>query len=149
MVYVKTASFNAANNSLIAREVEDINKKFIATDDNYVLAAPGRWGSSDPWLGVPIKWPHISQARIICEITLDQYRIDPSQGSHFFQNLTSFGVGYFTINSFIENGGFFNETFLNEQPAVYETEFIRHVRFENPFTIKINGKKRIGVVKKP
>ena len=149
VVYVKTASFNAANNSLIAREVEDINKKFIATDDNYVLAAPGRWGSSDPWLGVPIKWPHISQARIICEITLDQYRIDPSQGSHFFQNLTSFGVGYFTINSFIENGGFFNETFLNEQPAVYETEFIRHVRFENPFTVKINGKKRIGVVKKP
>ena len=149
VVYVKTSTFNAANNSLIAREIEDINKKFISSDDNYVLAAPGRWGSSDPWLGVPIKWPHISQARIICEITLDQYRIDPSQGSHFFQNLTSFGVGYFTINSFIENGGFFNEEFLNEQPAVFETEFIRHVRFENPFDIKINGKKKIGVVGKP
>ena len=149
VVYVKTKGFSAANNSIIAREIEELNKTFVVDDDNYVLVAPGRWGSSDPWLGVPIKWPHISQARVICEIALDQYRIDPSQGSHFFQNLTSLGVGYFTVNSFIENGGFFNEEFLNEQPALFETEFIRHVRFENPFTIKINGRKKIGVVMKP
>lgn len=149
VVYIKTESFSASNNPLIAREVEDINKKFVATDDNYLLIGPGRWGSSDPWLGVPIKWTHISQARVICEITLDQYRIDPSQGSHFFQNLTSFGVGYFTVNSFIENGGYFDKAFLDEQPALFETEFIRHVRFDNPFSIKINGKKKMGVVGKP
>lgn len=148
-VYVKTEAFNPANNQLIAREIEDLNRKFIESDINYVLVAPGRWGSSDSWLGIPIKWPHISQARIIGEITLDQYRIDPSQGSHFFQNLTSLGVAYFTINPFIDNGGFFNEKFLNEQPAIYETEFIRHVTLENSFTVKVNGKKKIGVVMKP
>ena len=148
-VYVKTEAFNPANNQLIAREIEDLNRKFIESDINYVLVAPGRWGSSDSWLGIPIKWPHISQARIIGEITLDQYRIDPSQGSHFFQNLTSLGVAYFTINPFIDNGGFFNEKFLNEQPAIYETEFIRHVTLENSFTVKVNGKRKIGVVMKP
>ena len=119
VVYVKTQGFTAANNPLIAREIESLNKKFMDDDKNYVLVGPGRWGSSDSWLGIPIKWPHISQAKIIGEITLDQYRIDPSQGTHFFQNLTSLGVGYFTINSFIEKGGFFNQEF--KQPCYYIT----------------------------
>ena len=149
VVYVKTEGFTAANNVAIAQEIDALNKQFAEDDSNYVLVGPGRWGSSDSWLGIPIKWPHISQARVICEVTLDQYRINPSQGSHFFQNLTSLGVGYFTVNPFIENGGFFNQAFLDEQPALYETEYIRHVRFDNPFTIKINGKKKMGVVMKP
>ncbi len=149
VVYVKTEGFTAANNVAIAQEIDALNKQFADDNNNYVLIGPGRWGSSDSWLGIPIKWPHISQARIICEVTLDQYRINPSQGSHFFQNLTSLGVGYFTVNPFIENGGFFNQAFLDEQPALYETEYIRHVRFDNPFTIKINGKKKMGVVMKP
>ena len=80
---------------------------------------------------------------------MENYRIEPSQGTHFFQNLTSFGVGYFTVNPFLENDGFFDEHFLNEQPAVFETDYIRHVRFEKPVIIKINGKKRMGVVMKP
>ena len=146
VVYVKTECFNPSNNQLVAREIEDLNNKFIESDKNYMLVAPGRWGSSDPWLGIPIKWPHISQARVIGEITLDKYRIDPSQGSHFFQNLTSLGVVYFTINPFVNNGGFFNEDFLNQQPASFETEFIRHVTLKEPFNVKVNGKKKIGVV---
>ena len=149
VVYVKTEGFTAANNVAIAQEIDALNKQFADDNNNYVLIGPGRWGSSDSWLGIPIKWPHISQARIICEVTLDQYRINPSQGSHFFQNLTSLGVGYFTVNPFIENGGFFNQAFLDEHPALYETEYIRHVRFDNPFTIKVNGKKKMGVVMKP
>ena len=149
VVYVKTEGFTAANNVAIAQEIDALNKQFADDNNNYVLIGPGRWGSSDSWLGIPIKWPHISQARIICEVTLDQYRINPSQGSHFFQNLTSLGVGYFTVNPFIENGGFFNQAFLDEQPALYETKYIRHVRFDNPFAIKINGKKKMGVVMKP
>lgn len=149
VVYVKTEGFTAANNVAIAQEIDALNKQFADDNNNYVLIGPGRWGSSDSWLGIPIKWPHISQARIICEVSLDQYRINPSQGSHFFQNLTSLGVGYFTVNPFIENGGFFNQAFLDEHPALYETEYIRHVRFDNPFTIKINGKKKMGVVMKP
>ncbi|MDR2817053.1 MAG: phosphoenolpyruvate synthase [Proteiniphilum sp.] len=149
VVYLKTASFDASKNGLIAREIETLNSRFVAAGANYVLVGPGRWGSSDPWLGVPVKWPHISQARVIVESGMENYRIEPSQGTHFFQNLTSFGVGYFTVNPFTENDGFFDEEFLNTQPAVHETEFIRQVHFNRPVVIKINGKKRIGVVMKP
>lgn len=149
VVYVKTAAFNASRNPLIAREIESLNSRFAAEGTNYVLVGPGRWGSSDPWLGIPVKWPHISQARVIVESGMENYRIEPSQGTHFFQNLTSFGVGYFTVNPFAENDGFFDEEFLNSQSSVYETEFIRQVHFDQPVVIKINGKKRAGVVMKP
>jgi len=149
VVYVKTESYNAANNSLVAREIEKLNKTFSESDRNYILVGPGLWGSSDPWLGIPVKWPHISQARVIVESGLENYRVEPSQGTHFFQNLTSFGVGYFTINPFLKDGGFFDEAFLNAQPAAYETDFIRHVHFDSPLTIIINGKKKTGVVLKP
>ncbi len=149
IVYIKTDIFNASNNPVIAREIEQINAAFAKDDRNYILVGPGRWGSSDPWLGIPVKWTHISQARLIVESGLENYRIEPSQGTHFFQNLTSFGVGYFTVNPFLENDGFFDEEFLNSKPAVFESNFIRHVHFVNPILIKINGKKRMGVVKKP
>lgn len=149
VIYIKTDSFNASKNTLIASELEKINTSFVTEDRNYVLIGPGRWGSSDPWLGIPVKWPHISQARVIVESGLENYRIEPSQGTHFFQNLTSFGIGYFTVNPFLENDGFFDEPFLNSMPAIHETEFIRHVQLEKPLTIKINGRKKIGVVMKP
>ena len=149
IIYVKTKSFDASKNPQMACEIEALNAQFAQDDAHYVLVAPGRWGSSDSWLGIPVKWAHISQACVIVESGLENYRIEPSQGTHFFQNLTSFGVGYFTINPYLENDGFFDETFLNAQPAVAETEFIRHVRFDNPLEIKINGKKRVGVVMKP
>ena len=100
VVYVKTDDdFTAANNPQIADEIEQINRRFLNEDKNYVLIGPGRWGSSDYWLGIPVKWPHISAARVIVEAGLKNYHVDPSQGTHFFQNLTSFGVGYFTINT--------------------------------------------------
>src|SRR5690554_2962925 len=148
IIYIKSENFNASKNPQIAREIENLNKKFTENGTNYILVGPGRWGSSDPWLGVPVKWPHISQARVIVESGMENYRIEASQGTHFFQNLTSFGVGYFTIYPFIENDGLFDENYLNKQPAVYETEYIRHVKFEKPIVIKINGKKRTGVVLK-
>jgi hypothetical protein len=149
IVYVKTADFDASNNPLIAGEIEQWNKKMIDEGKNYILVGPGRWGSADSWLGIPIKWPHISNARVIVESGLENYRIEPSQGTHFFQNLTSFGVGYFTINPYIENDGIFDEAFLNAQKAVKETKFLRHVRFETPLVIKIDGKKNRGLVMKP
>jgi hypothetical protein len=149
MIYIKTPSFSAANNSLIARQIEELYKTFLEKDQNYVLVGPGRWGSSDPWLGIPVKWPHISQARVIVECGLEHYRVEPSQGTHFFQNLTSFGVGYFTVNPYLQNDGFFDETFLEKFPAAHETEFIRHVHFDKPIVIKISGRKKIGVVMKP
>ncbi len=149
IVYVKTKNFNAVNNSLIAAEIDFINSQFLNKDKNYILVGPGRWGSSDPWLGIPVRWAQISNARILVELALENYKIEPSQGTHFFQNLTSFGVGYFSINPYITNDGLFDENYLEEQVAVYETDFIRHVRFHKPIVIKINGKKKIGIVLKP
>ena len=148
VVYVKTEGYSASNNPTIAYEIEKMNRKFLDEGKNYVLVGPGRWGSSDSWLGIPVKWPHISAARVIVEAGLTNYRVDPSQGTHFFQNLTSFGVGYFTINAYM-NDGIYNQDFLNTQPAVEETQFLRHVHFERPIVIKMDGKKKIGVVMMP
>ena len=148
IVYVKTDHYSASNNQNIAWEIEKINQQFLNEGKNYVLVGPGRWGSSDTWLGIPVKWPHISAARVIVEAGLTNYRVDPSQGTHFFQNLTSFGVGYFTINAFM-NDGVYNQEFLNAQPAVFETEYLRHVRFETPIVVKMDGKKKLGVVLMP
>lgn len=148
VVYVKTEGYTASNNQMIAYEIEKLNRKFLDEGKHYVLVGPGRWGSSDTWLGIPVKWPHISAARVIVEAGLTNYRVDPSQGTHFFQNLTSFGVGYFTINAYM-NDGIYNQDFLNAQPAIEETQFVRHIRFENPITIKMDGKKKIGVVMMP
>ena len=145
VVYVKTDGYNAGNNPLIAEEISRINAKFLDRGEHYVLVGPGRWGSSDSWLGIPVKWPNISAARIIVEAGLTNYRVDPSQGTHFFQNLTSFGVGYFTINDF--NGdGVYNRAVLDDLPAVEETAHVRHVRFPHALSIKVDGKKKLGYV---
>ena len=160
VVYVKTGEdFTAANNPAIARDIEKINQRFLdgefpapsgeaGKNASYVLVGPGRWGSSDYWLGIPVKWPHISAARVIVETTLKNYHVDPSQGTHFFQNLTSFGVGYFTIDS-CAGSGVFQQELLDRMPAVEETEYVRHVRFDRPLKIMMDGKKQIGVVMLP
>jgi hypothetical protein len=146
VVYVKAGDdFTAVNNPMIADQIEQINRRFLAEEKNYVLIGPGRWGSSDYWLGIPVKWPHISAARVIVETGLKNYHVDPSQGTHFFQNLTSFGVGYFTINTYTGDG-LFRQEILDQMPAVEETEYVRHVRFERPLKIMMDGKKQQGVV---
>lgn len=148
VVYVRPENFSSSNNSLIAREIEKINRNFTERNEGYVLIGPGRWGSSDTALGIPVKWSHISSARLIVESSLSNYRIEPSQGTHFFQNLTSFGVGYFTIDT-SSNNGIYDAEFLNSQPALYESEFLRIVKFNSPLAIGINGRKGTGVVVKP
>lgn len=148
LIYVKPENFDASNSKVIAEQVGQLNEKMIAENKNYILIGPGRWGSSDPWLGIPVKWPQISMARLIVESGLENYRIDPSQGTHFFQNLTSFRVGYFTINPFIGDGHFDLE-YLNKLPASYENEYIRMVTFEKKLKIKLDGKNKLGVVLKP
>lgn len=148
VVYVRPENFSSSNNSLIAREIEKINRNFTERNEGYVLIGPGRWGSSDTALGIPVKWPHISSARLIVESSLGNYRIEPSQGTHFFQNLTSFGVGYFTIDP-SSNDGIYDVEYLNSRPAIYESDFIRIVKFDSPLVIGINGRKGEGVVVKP
>ncbi len=146
VIYVKTdTNFTASNNPAIAMDIEKINRRFLDEGKNYVLVGPGRWGSSDSWLGIPVKWPHISAARVIVESGLENYRVDPSQGTHFFQNLTSFGVGYFTINAYL-NDGLFRRDVLDAMPAVDETQYVRHVRFDRPLKIMMDGKKQEGVI---
>ena len=146
VVYVKTSdNFSAADNPTIAREIERLNKQYLDRGANYVLVGPGRWGSSDPWLGIPVKWPHISAARVIVEVALKNYRVDPSQGTHFFQNLTSFGVGYFTIDENRHDGCFHKAT-LDALPAVEETDHVRVVRFDKGLRILMDGKKGEGAV---
>ena len=143
VVYVKRGKGSSSNNNMtIAYQIEKMNRKFLDTGTGYILIGPGRWGSSDPWLGIPVKWPHISGARLICEVASEGYHIDPSQGTHFFQNLTSLGVGYFTID---KDTGFYKEELLNALPAIEETEFLRHVRFPKSLCILMDGMKQTGV----
>ncbi len=148
IVYVKTDGYSASNNQLIAYEIEKINQQFLKEKKHYILVGPGRWGSSDTWLGIPVKWPHISAARVIVEAGLTNYRVDPSQGTHFFQNLTSFGVGYFTVNAY-RNDGIYNQTYLDRLPAIEETKYLRHIHFDKPLIVKMDGKKNLGVVMMP
>ena len=149
VVYVKTDEhFTASNNPTVAMEVERFNRKFLDEGKGYVLVGPGRWGSSDYWLGIPVKWPNISAAKLIVEAGLKNYRIDPSQGTHFFQNLTSFGVGYFTVNTYMGEGIWRKEV-LDAMPAVEETQYVRHVRFPQPLRIMMDGMRQEGVVLMP
>lgn len=148
VVYIKPQTFNALKNQDSANLIGQLNKKFEEQNMNYILVGPGRWGSTDPSLGVPVKWSQISAARLIVESGLKNYRIDPSQGTHFFQNLTSFRVGYFTVNPYL-NDGVFDLNYLDKQPAVFENEVLRHIHFSEPLVIEIDGKKNLGVVRKP
>ena len=145
IIYVKPEVFDTAKTPEMAQEMDAINTRLQKEGVNYVLVGPGRWGSSDPWLGIPVKWSHISEARVIVESGLKDFRVDPSQGTHFFQNLTSFGAGYMTINPFM-NDGIFDVKKLDAMEAVYESEFIRHVRFPEPLYIFIDGKSNKGII---
>jgi len=140
IIYVRPQNFDAAKTNELVSYIDQLNKEFLDNDTNYILVGPGRWGSADPWLGIPVNWSQISAARLIVESGLENYRIDPSQGTHFFQNLTSFRVGYFTVNPFIGDGKY-DIDYLDNQPAIFENEFIRQVRFKNHFTIKLMVKR--------
>ena len=145
IVYVKTDGWSASSNPQIAEEIDTINRRYLESNRSYVLIGPGRWGSSDPWLGIPVRWPSISAAKVIVEAGLQNYRVDPSQGTHFFQNLTSFGVGYFTINDYLGDG-IYRQDILNAMPAAEETEHVRVVHMPHPLTIKVDGKRKEGVI---
>jgi CheY-like chemotaxis protein len=148
IVYIKPDTFNPADSKKITANIDRLNSDFLKQNISYVLIGPGRWGSADPWLGIPVKWHQISAARLIIESGLKNYRIDPSQGTHFFQNLTSFRVGYFTVNPYF-NEGHYDIEWLNKQNVKYEDNYIRHVSFENPIEIIINGRLHKGVIMKP
>lgn len=148
VVMVRPEMFGMAHNAAIAHAIEQMNQQMNALGEGYILVGPGRWGSSDLALGIPVKWTHISAARLIVEQAVDHGRIEPSQGTHFFQNLTSYGVGYFTVGG-KDDGSVMDTEFLAQCPAQEENEYLRIVRFDTPLTIVINGPKGHGIVLKP
>lgn len=153
VVYVKTLpdkdnpdyAYSPSYNPQIAEEIERINRLLLTQDRKCLLIGPGRWGSSDPWLGIPVKWPHISSAQVIVEAGLENFQVDPSQGTHFFQNLTSLGVGYLTIDAFRGNGKY-DESVWTDCDIVQQTDYVRHVRLPKPLTIKIDGMSKEAIV---
>jgi CheY-like chemotaxis protein len=140
--------FDRAKTGEIAREVAWLNAQLVAEGVPYILFGLGRWGSADPWLGIPVTWEQISGARVIVESGLKDIKVTPSQGSHFFQNLTSFRVGYFTVNP-DEGEGFVDWDWLAAQPAVNEMGYVRRLHFDEPLMVAINGKRQRGVILKP
>lgn len=146
VIYLRKENFDPSKTQIMAEEITKLNASLRKESKGYILAGFGRWGSSNPWLGVPVRWGDISEVKVIVECGLDNFRIEPSQGTHFFQNMTSFGVGYITINPYAGEGNLdFNR--LDEMPALYESNLVRHVRFNNPLEICIDGVKNKAIVK--
>ncbi len=148
IVVVDIHRFDRARSRDVAKEVSQFNEKLINERRPYLLVGVGRWGTLDPWLGIPVKWDQISGAKAIVESGFKDLAVTPSQGSHFFQNITSFMVGYFSINPHMKQG-FIDWDWFSNQNAFEEKDFTRHIRLEKPITVKINGHKNIGVILKP
>ncbi len=146
IVYVKSGAFDSLSTERIADELLALNTRMRDEGRSYVLVGPGRWGSSDPFLGVPVKWTHISEAKVIVECGLERFEVEPSQGTHFFQNVTSLGVGYLTINPF-RGEGIFREELLDARTAVYEGTFLRQVRFGRPLWVCVDGRSNRGMIR--
>ena len=148
VIYLRRENFDPSKTQIMADQITRLNAMMREEGRGYLLVGFGRWGSSNPWLGVPIKWSDISEVKAIVECGLDNFRIEPSQGTHFFQNMTSFGVGYMTVNPYAGDGVLDFET-LDAMEAVEQTEYVRHVRFDSALTICIDGVKNRAVVNKP
>ncbi len=147
IVYVRSAAFDLLKTEAVAEELLALNAGLQQEQRAYILIGPGRWGSSDPHLGIPVRWTHISQARVIVESGIRGFEIDPSQGTHFFQNVTSLGVGYLTVNPY-RGDGIFREELLDALPAAWEGHYLRRVSFDEPLYVYIDGRANRGIVKK-
>jgi hypothetical protein len=148
LVVVDFQRFERARSREAAAEVGRLNRLLLADRVPYALVGVGRWGSRDPWLGIPVTWDEVSGAQVIVEAGLRDLKVTPSQGTHFFQNLTSFNVGYFTVNP--ESGdGEIDWAWLESRPALSSLDHVRHIRLEQPILVLMNGKRNEGVILKP
>jgi len=148
IVYVKPASFDSLHTAEIVPVLQKINEDMRLREKNYVLIGPGRWGSSDPALGIPVRWADISQARVVVEAATGNFRVEPSQGTHFFQNLTSLGVGYLTVDPGADSG-FYDSSWLDGLDAVFDDKYVRVIEFAGPLSIAIDGRSGRGIIEKP
>lgn len=145
VIFIDPSDFDKSQTEEMAREIDALNQEMMKEGKQYILIGPGRWGTRDRWIGIPVAWPMISNAKVIVETALEDFPLDASSGSHFFHNVTSMQVGYFSIQH-INRENFINYDILNAQPLVGRTRFFRHVRFERPLLVKMDGKKRQAIV---
>ena len=148
VVYVDFDKFDRGKTQQIAEEVAYYNGKLVQDEKPYILIGYGRWGTLDPWLGIPVKWEQIAGAKAIIEANLKEFSVKPSQGSHFFQNITSFMIGYFTVNQHIDQG-FVDWDWIKKQKPVSSKEYTNHISFDKPFSVKLNGHQHVGIIYKP
>ena len=148
IIFVDPERFDKTRTVEMTREIEELNNLMKQEDRGYILIGPGRWGSRDPWLGIPVNWNHISNVKVIVEAELPDFKVDPSLGSHFFHNVTSMNIGYFDIpcNS---AANFIDWEWLRSHKAAHRSEHLVHLRFEDSLVAKMDGRKRISVVFKP
>jgi hypothetical protein len=147
IVLVNPDRFERDRTVEIAAEIGKINSRLARQNRRYLLIGPGRWGSADRWLGIPVSWKEISGVGVIVEATLDQLQADPSQGTHFFHNITSLGISYITVTG--KGNEFIDWQWLKSLPADTQTHFLKHLRLQTPMTIKIDGKTSRAVMIKP
>jgi hypothetical protein len=145
VVYVEPEKFDNLRTAQMAEEIDAINDKMLKGNTRYVLIGPGRWGTKDRFLGIPVAWPQISNAKVIVEVDLPDFHLDASLGSHFFHNVTSMNVGYFSINQETTDGKIIWDK-LASQRVIETGKFFSHIRFEKPLTIRMDGKKGIAVI---
>ena len=148
VVVVDVDKFDRAKSHEAAYEVMKFNERLVSERRPYLLIGVGRWGSLDPWLGIPVRWDQISGAKVIVEAGFKDMEVDPSQGSHFFHNITSFRVSYFTVNSMTQDG-FVDWEWLRTRPAKEEKRFVRHIRLDRPVVAKVDGHRNKGIILKP
>jgi hypothetical protein len=151
VVYVKRGEIDAARSKAAAADVGRINADLKAEAAPYLLIGPGRWGTADPTLGIPVEWPQITGARILIETRINGRAVEPSQGTHFFQNVTSLRIGYLTVapDGASSAHEFLDLDWLDRQPAARETDLVRHVRLESPLAIRIDGRKGSAILSRP
>jgi len=147
IVYIPRGRFDVMKTQEMAREITKLNQKLASADRQYILVGYGRWGSSISTLGIPVQWGDISDAKVLVEASLEDFRVEPSQGTHFFQNLTSFNAGYINVDTFGNSDDICDIDALDKLPAVEEGEFFRHVSFENELTVCIDGRNNRAIIK--
>ena len=145
VIFVDIDTFDKGETMQMTYEIEEMNRKFAAENKKYLLIGPGRWGTRDRWIGIPVNWAQISHARVIIETSLEGYPLDASSGSHFFHNVVSMNVGYFSIQPELSKS-YIRWEILKQQPVISQTKYFRHIRFDKPLTVSMDGKKRIAVV---
>lgn len=145
VIFVDKNTFDKSKTLEMVEEIETLNRKMIEQDKQYILIGPGRWGTRDQWIGIPVRWPQISNAKVIIETSLENFPLDASSGSHFFHNVTSMNVGYISVQH-EQSGSFINWDKLYEQEVIEETKYIKHIRFKNAVHIRMDGKQQLSVI---